>query len=165
MEKAFRAGLPSWDDVVAEMNKNDMYSKGRVQRMCEAINNFIRYHFQTNSVFVDNIVENGNFSTFCLNENNVAYPLKVGGGNGVLTVTDNTGNTIEVREAPGVMTNQMARDMVYNKNPMILQDNFLVTSSFSIIHEISTPLNPILNLPNGAQKTSDGIYRYDYDLQ
>lgn len=164
MEKAYRAGLPSWDDVVAEMNKNDMYSKGRVQAMCETINNFIRYHFQANSVFVDNIVEHGNFSTFCLNEYNVAYPLQVGGGNGVLTVTDNTGNTIEIKEAPGVMTNQMARDMVYNKNPMILQDNFLVTSSFSIIHEISTPLNPNKTLPAGAQKTSDGIYRYDYDF-
>lgn len=164
MEKAFRAGLPSWDDVVAEMNRNDMYSKGRVQAMCETINNFIRYHFQTNSVFVDNIVENGNFSTFCLNENNVAYPLKVGGGNGVLTVTDNTGNTIEIKEAPGKMTNQMARDMVYNKTPMNLQDNFLVTSSFSIIHEVSTPLNPFKNLPAGAEKTSDGIYRYDYDI-
>ena len=164
MEKAFRAGLPSWDDVVAEMNRNDMYSKGRVQAMCEAINDFIRYHFQANSVFVDNIIENGNFSTFCLNENNVAYPLKVGGSGGVMTITDNTGNTVEIKEAPGVMTNQMARDMVYNKNPMILQDNFLVTSSFAIIHEISTPLNPTLNLPNGAQKTSDGIYRYDYDF-
>ena len=164
MEKAFRAGLPSWDDVVAEMNRNDMYSKGRVQAMCEAINNFIRYHFQANSVFVDNIIENGNFSTFCLNENNVAYPLKVGGSGGVLTITDNTGNTVEIKEAPGVMTNQMARDMVYNKNPMILQDNFLVTSSFAIIHEISTPLNPNKDLPNGAQKTSDGIYRYDYDI-
>ena len=164
MEKAFRAGLPSWDDVVAEMNRNDMYSKGRVQAMCETINNFIRYHFQANSVFVDNIIENGNFSTFCLNENNVAYPLKVGGSGGVLTITDNTGNTVEIKEAPGVMTNQMARDMVYNKNPMILQDNFLVTSSFAIIHEISTPLNPVKDLPNGAQKTSDGIYRYDYDI-
>ena len=164
MEKAFRAGLPSWDDVVAEMNRNDMYSKGRVQAMCETINNFIRYHFQANSVFVDNIIENGNFSTFCLNENNVAYPLKVGGSGGVLTITDNTGNTVEIKEAPGVMTNQMARDMVYNQTPLSLDGNFLVTSSFSIIHEISTPLNPIKDLPNGAQKTSDGIYRYDYDF-
>jgi hypothetical protein len=70
------------------------------------------------------------------------------------------------------MANQMARDMLYNKNraSTSYEDMRLVTSSFSVIHEIDTPLNPTIvsagHLSDGTEVTKDanGLYRYDYDI-
>jgi len=162
MQKAYRAGLPTWDDVADEYTKNEQSSPARVKAMVKVINDFIRYHFQSNSVFADNTVESGSYASFSLNSMNVPYRISVSGGNGVLQVTDNTGTTINISDDGHSVVNKMARDMVYNQHRLTAKS--LITSSFSIIHEIHTPLNHISSLPAGAARTSDGIYRYDYDI-
>lgn len=173
MQKAYDAGLPTWNDVAEVAKNNDRQSAEKARAMCETINNFIRYHFQVNSVAIDNTVETGRFDSFCLNERGVPFRLTVDGGGGVVTVKDNSGNTITLRDVEGgLMANQMARDMLYNKNraSTSYEDMRLVTSSFSVIHEIDTPLNPTIvsagHLSDGTEVTKDanGLYRYDYDI-
>ena len=171
MQKAFAAGLPTWNDVARA--KNNAEDPRKVRAMCEAINNFVRYHFQSTSIAIDNTVEGGNYDTSCLNSRGVPYRVTVDGGNGILNVKDNSGNIITMRDVEGgMMANQMARDMLYNKNraSTSFQDMRLVTSSFSVIHEIDTPLNSTIvtngKLSDGTAVTKDanGLYRYDYDI-
>ena len=89
MQKAYDAGLPTWNDVAEVAKNNDRQSAEKARAMCETINNFIRYHFQVNSVAIDNTVETGRFDSFCLNERGVPFRLTVDGGGGVVTVKDN----------------------------------------------------------------------------
>ena len=168
MEKAYRAGLPTWKDVQNVRNRvtypdlTDAQRQEKVRAMCEAINAFVRYHFQTNSVFVDNTIKGQECLTAALNENSVPYRVTVGGGSNVLNVTDNSGNTISITKDSNKMINQMARDFIFND--LYTRATGIVTSSFAVIHEIDTPLNPTskADMGDGATKTSDGIYRYDY---
>jgi hypothetical protein len=44
-------GLPTWDDLGNTVNENP----AKAAAMMRLLNNFLRYHFQDNSVYVDNV--------------------------------------------------------------------------------------------------------------
>ena len=112
--------------------------------MVEELNDFIRYHFQDNTVFADNIIDAGEYTTSCVDTLGIRQKVTVGGGNGRLLVTDASGqtNTVDAGNASN-STNLMARDYVIKNRKML-------TSAFSIIHQISSPLCP-----------HEGTQRYD----
>ncbi len=155
MRKAYSLGLPSWDDVLAiynqykdqyeeELNAGQGYSpevqaaRDKVLAMIDEINSFVRYHFQDNSVYADNVVESATYGTACADTLGIREKLSVTGGGMRMTVVDNRGQQIAIGES-GKMVNQMTRDYVFDhaKN-MATKIN---SSSFAVVHEISTPLN------------------------
>ena len=112
-------------------------ARDKALAMVEEINAFIRYHFQDNSVFADNVVETGIYPTACSDELGVRERLTIGGGNGQLTVTDKRGQTVTIDASSSTkMVNQLTRDYVINARQHVIN-----TSSFAVIHQISSPLS------------------------
>lgn len=159
MQKAYSQGLPSWDDVRAIYDANidaltmaKMSEDGKIPEevqaardkalaMIEEINSFVRYHFQDNSVYADNVIDAGTFGTACSDTLGIRDKLTVSGGNKVLTVTDNRGNHISINaNASDRMVNQMTRDYVFNSKASTTASE-ISTSSFAVIHQIPTALN------------------------
>ena len=112
--------------------------------MVEAINAFIRYHFQDNSIFADNIIDTGEFPTACSDTLGIRQKLSIGGGDGRILVNDASGQTITIdANNTSMLSNQMTRDYVFDKDPIGATRNTLIrlsTSSFAVVHQISTPL-------------------------
>ena len=109
--------------------------------MVNEINDFVRYHFQDNAVYADNIVEEGTYSTACSDTLGIREKLTVTGGAKLLVVTDNSGNKITISAAnpAGKLVNQMTRDYVFNADAT--KASSINTSSFAVVHQVSTPLN------------------------
>ena len=161
MNVAYNRGLPTWDDVraiydqykeqwQAEREAKEGYSaevqaaRDKVLAMIEEMNGFLRYHFQDNSVYADNVIESGTYGTACSDTLGIREKLSISGGNNVLTVTDNRGNQINIQYNPNgtnsKMVNQMTRDYVFDAPAASAKT--INTSSFAVVHQISTPLNP-----------------------
>ena len=150
MQEAFSKGLPKWSDIKVIYDQyidrflvNDTafdemrQARAKALAMVNEINDFIRYHFQDNSVCADNVIESGEYATACSDSLGIRRRLKVSGGSGVLTVTDNRGNAITVNANDNTKwSNLMTRDYVLNKKNHVIN-----TSSFAVVHEISKPLN------------------------
>ena len=152
MRKAYERGLPRWSDIKVLFNEyNERLERekagGRVSdevqaardkalAMVEEINAFIRYHFQDNSVYADNTIEGGIYPTACSDSLGIREKLTVGGEGGRLTLRDRRGQEIEVVASnTSKVSNQMARDFVIDT-----RRHTISTSSFAVIHQISTPL-------------------------
>lgn len=149
MDKAFAAGLPTWEEVeqvLEDASHADAAAqeeaKAKAKSMVEAIRNFIRYHFQDYALYADNTINYGDapedtnggrrYQTSCV-ENNVYQRLTINGGGGRLQIKDNAGKTVEVNANGSKLANFMARDYtIYNSQ--------INTSSFTAIHEIDSPL-------------------------
>ena len=153
MQKAYALGLPKWSDIKAiyepiqeryEREKAEKNISAEVQAardqalaMVEEINNFVRYHFQDNSVYADNVIDAGVYSTACTDTLGIRQRLTVSGGNGKLTVTDHSGQTITIDANNSARyVNVMTRDYELNKRQHVINN-----SSFAVVHQISTPLN------------------------
>lgn len=157
MDKAYAKGLPSWDDIDAIYNQwadrwvedqtNGTLStdtqlqdaRNRALAMVEEINSFIRYHFQNNSIYVDNTVIGGEFSTVCANELGIRERVNVEGGNNQFTVVDNSGQRITISQSSGRMINKMTRDYVFNVAAKVASE--ISTSSFAVVQEVAIPFN------------------------
>ena len=118
-------------------------ARDKALAMVEEINGFLRYHFQDNSVYADNVIESGTYGTACSDTLGIREKLNISGGNNVLTVTDNRGNQINIQYNPNgtnsKVVNQMTRDYVFNDAASNART--INTSSFAVVHQISTPLN------------------------
>jgi len=170
MNKAYGQGLPKWSDIRAiydrwtpardaaaeRMGKSEITWKEAVKAgafedkkeafeadrdqalaMVEEINAFIRYHFQDNSVYADNTVETGVYPTACSDSLGIREKLTVSGGGGKLTVQDKRGQQVTIEASnTSKLSNQMARDYVIDSKKRSIS-----TSSFAVVHQISTPLN------------------------
>ncbi len=156
MQDAFSRGLPSWDDVkavaapwydeetgeyVADNTRECAQAKAKVYAMIETISNFIRYHFQDNSIYADNKVEGGEFYTANTDTLGISTKLTVlDGSQGQFQVRDISGNTVTISNKSGQIVNQMTRDYVFNNTAVNATQ--LLSSSFAVVHEITTALNP-----------------------
>ena len=101
---------------------------------------FARYHFQSNSIYADNVVRGGRFNSLSTDNLGLAIELQVNGGNGKLYVTDAKGTTHEIdANDASKKCNLMARDYWFNANRMLATE--IYTSSFCVIHEISEALD------------------------
>ena len=150
MQKAFSQGLPKWSDIqalfekYAELDDNHTVTaqeeadKALAYVKIKAIRDFVRYHFMTNSVYADNTVDQGRYSTLSADEMGIAKEVTLSGGGGSLNVSDLTGHTVSINNAGSKMANKMARDYWFNSNKM--RASSIVTSSFCAVHQISEPL-------------------------
>jgi uncharacterized surface protein with fasciclin (FAS1) repeats len=148
MAIAYKNGLPRWEDihsiyeqwVDSENSEERQNARNKVLAMIEEINAFIRYHFQDNSVYADNVIEEGTYATASADTLGIREKLNVKGGNGIITLTDKRGNNISINENDSRrMVNMMTRDYVFNN--IARNASSISASSFAVVHQISTPLN------------------------
>lgn len=150
-------GLPTWDmiedyldtnlktkvkladdksnqDEFDRVNKHNDAVKAKAQAMVTVLVNFLRYHFQDESLFVDQVTNAGDYATACVNENTKAYlSLKVEQTPGQLSLTDEAGRTVTV---DATTNNILARDANFDKMEMTR----IESSSYSVIHQINSAL-------------------------
>jgi hypothetical protein len=135
-----------------EVSEEIQLARDKALAMVEEINAFIRYHFQDNSIYADKVVDNGVYATACADTLGIRERLIVTGGNDRIVVEDNAGQKITIDASNSTkLSNQMTRDYVLDK-----KKHTISTSSFAVVHQISTPLN--------VHKVGDGGNngRYDY---
>lgn len=165
MDKAFNElGLPTWDDVYAlyekweinrtpeeiemdETNPDKQKDKDIALAMIEAINGFIRYHIQNTSIYADNTVMVDNQTPLTTVDFATAYADLLGvrlrltlssNESNKFTVKDAAGNVITIDANSGKLVNKMTRDYIFNN--VATTANSISTSSFAVVHEISSPL-------------------------
>lgn len=150
MNQAYNNGLPRWSDIkvlydqyndrLQEEKLNNKISeevqaaRDKALAMVEEINTFIRYHFQDNSIYADNVVEGGSYPTACSDTLGIREKLQVSGSNGKLTVKDKR-KQLTIDADGSKLVNEMTRDYVLNKTAHAIN-----TSSFAVVHQISQPL-------------------------
>lgn len=166
MQKAFENGLMKWSEIKAYINDHLEFVEGsatakylpaaekeKVRKMVTLLVNFLKYHFQDESLFVDNVNNSGNYQTACVdNERNIYVPIKVEQTNGRIKVTDQNGDTQSVSTEDGKY-NVLARDAHFSRNPKSAtynQDMYITTSSYAVVHQIDKVLNfmSLKSLPN-----------------
>ena len=142
MEEAYANGLPRWSDIQALFEKygDDAPDNVRAEvlEQIKAIREFVRYHFQSISLYADKTVEGGTYQTLATNELGLAREIKVSGGNDKIVVTDgaNIQHVVDAN-ASGKVANAMARDYWFNNSAQ--SATAITTSSFCAVHEISKP--------------------------
>ncbi len=128
--------------------------------MTDVISNFVSYHIQDNSVFVDGAAHsNSVFESACLDTATTrfakVYVDYTPGGK--LTVTDNTGKTHTVDET---VNNILTRQYFFNganlKGNSCTQ---IYSSSYAVIHMIDTPMMPFKD--NDPKHPDNGYYNPD----
>ena len=142
MEEAYANGLPRWSNIQALFEEYGDEApdnvRAEVLEQIKAIREFVRYHFQSISLYADKIVEGGTYQTLATNELGLAREIKVSGGNDKIVVTDGAGiQHIVDANAAGMVANAMARDYWFNSSA--LSATAITTSSFCAVHEISKP--------------------------
>ncbi len=150
MQRAYAQGLPKWADIQALFEKyadlddnhavtaQEESDKALAYVKIKALRDFVRYHFVTNSVYADNTIEGGRYTTLSADEMGVAKEVILSGGGGQLNVSDVTGHSVSVSASGSKVSNKMARDYWFNNNKM--RATSIVTSSFCAVHQISEPL-------------------------
>lgn len=157
MAIAYSKGLPKWNDMVelfaqykaeydnikdhpeVEYSDEAKAARDKVLAMVEELNSFIRYHFQDNSIYVDKQSLSMVCGTACADTLGIREKLTVQVGGNKLSVTDLSHNTVTVDAGSSVLVNKMTRDYVFDRAGA--NATSISTSSFAVVHQISTPLN------------------------
>lgn len=120
--------------------------KAKLLNMIEAAQEFIRYHLQAKSIFVDNDVkmknpaEGDEYQTLYADELGVAKKLIIKASKDKLEITDGTKDKKTVTKGGDVKLNLIARDYVFNTEAK--EATAISTSSHAVIHELSEVLCP-----------------------
>lgn len=161
MQKAYAMGLPDLDDLAAaealdeaneEQNEANANNDDWVELSTDSADHirsvwrdFLKYHIQTNALFVDGGFDSGTYSTaktkLDLNDDGtysagIQYKLDVSVSSTGITVTDNVGNVANVDTN---QCNYMAREWWMNSST-IENATQIDNSSFAVIHAIDNPL-------------------------
>ena len=142
MEEAYANGLPRWSNIQALFEEYGDEApdnvRAEVLEQIKAIREFVRYHFQSISLYADKTVEGGTYQTLATNELGLAREIKVSGRNDKIVVTDGADiQHVVDANAAGKVANAMARDYWFNSSA--LSATAITTSSFCAVHEISKP--------------------------
>lgn len=164
MKAAFAAGLPTWQDVrdlleldVEDEEKTELTPEQEEARnlkakaMVTAIVNFVKYHFQDNSIFADKLpIAPTQYETATINSETGVYCKVVvsSTGNGTLSVKDVAGHTRNITKDKNII----ARDYITAGNQSAIA-NTITSSSSAVVHGIDGVLD---------YKTYEGG-RYDSD--
>lgn len=176
ISKAYEMGLPTWEELVAELAvEEDSDDSGeeeddalipspakakKVAAYIRLINKFVRYHFQDNSVFVDEnpfsipssedgLLSSANYETAAINDATGRFfeltLATTGGANGeTLGVTDNLGRLAKVVNIPEMENqswNVMTRDLLLWSTTALPENGTSIeTSSFATVHQIDSCL-------------------------
>ena len=148
--------LPTWD-VIDDINncltagdkdnpltdEEEAYLSEQMDNMKKVITNFISYHIQDNSLYIDGEnISNKYYETACLDTATTRFvKLRVSyERGGQMTVTDNVGN---VRTVDSNLNNILTRQYLFDGNSLTGDAcNQIYSSSFAVIHQINGPLMP-----------------------
>jgi hypothetical protein len=143
-------GLPTWEQVTAEA---DAGNKAKAASMLKSIINFAKYHFQDNSIYVDNspitttdpvtgaVMPGKKFTTAVINEKtNRFYELQVERNGNTFTIVDDFGNvrSVVTTGEENKAWNIMCRDNVYiagGTGPSAALSNYS-SSSYTVLQPI-----------------------------
>ena len=150
MKKAFALGLPTWEKIESlfepyrnketeEETADELQAKAMALVMINELRSFVRYQFQNNSVFADNVVETGKYQTLLSDELGIAQTVNVSGGNNVLTVKDVSGTVHNIKANGALKANMLARDYEFDAKKESATS--IVSSSFVVVHEVDDALN------------------------
>lgn len=163
IQQALADGLiRPWETQGAIEGINDMTDPVAQEAEIVKLERFIRYHFQDNSVFVDNYSQNRLYQSATIKLNggdsyfgtfrNKYYKIGVSGTSGNLTLRAENGATANVVTAGGLY-NILTRDFVFNNRPSAFKNvdgtgagseyntSNIVTSSTAVVHQIDKVLN------------------------
>ena len=165
IDAAKAKGLMSYDEIVEWMEAHregateetegtlSPENQAKAKAMITMLINFLKYHFQDQSLFVDHVTTNManadnadgmKYQTSCIdNVKNIYLSLHVKQSDNAITVTDNTGEKVHVI-APN---NLMARDMDFDSATSGGASS-IKNSSYIVLHQVDKVLN-FASLPNG----------------
>lgn len=124
------------DDVDQENGKMTADAQAKALAMATMLVNFVKYHFQDETVYVDNVEAENSYQTSCIDYDINSYiSMDVKQSNGAIEVTDQNGSKVNVI-AP---YNVFARDANFD-NAVGSATSFKVTS-FAVLHQIDKPLS------------------------
>lgn len=171
MQKAYANGLPRYEELNAIYEEyanaeEGLYEadeitakKAEVLAKLIAMRAFVRYHFQNNSVFADNVVPTETYQSLYSSELGIPVNITSQSTDGVLTIQDmNTDRgpiTINANSTDKLV-NKMVRD--YEFDLPKASATSIAVSSFAVVHQISEPLSfeengRYDNAWNGVEKT------------
>ena len=131
-EVALAADKSNKEQVDAIKKHNDEV-KLKAQAQITLLVNFLKYHFQDQSLFVDKVNKNDNYTTSCVNNKTKVYEtLNVTQSSDVMTLKDKTNQVVTV-VAP---YNQLAREANFDKNV-----SYIRSSSYAVVHTINQALH------------------------
>lgn len=135
VQNAISKGLPTWELIKQETNQSVKDSLSRV------LVNFLKYHFQDNSVYIDGISTGNTFyetAAYTLTGKKAYYKLETRLSGNSLVLHTNANSTVNVLKNNGLY-NIMARDYKFN-NADIQKASLIETSSWAVIHQIDDVL-------------------------
>lgn len=150
MDEAMLNGLPDPTDV-NETYRNYVSSgdlpesilapiKEDLKNKIKAMRDFVYYHFVNTSVYIDNVIEGGDLSSFLVRgDTQQSVTVKVGGSANNMTVTDAMNHT-QTLSGTADAVNIMTRDYEFERGSSDQTATYVESSSFAVIHEISKPL-------------------------
>ena len=142
IREMYELGLPTWQQVDSVATAG---STKKAASMLRSIINFAKYHFQDNSVYVDNKSVDKKFTSAVINEKtNRFYDLKVASEGNTITVTDDLGNVrrVVVTGEENKDWNIMCRDNVYTSagtGPSAALNNYS-SSAYTVLQPIDGAL-------------------------
>lgn len=158
VEAAIAKGLPTWETIETELaaseaniptlaadesNKAEYEAavkahsevKLKAQAKITLLLNFLKYHFQDESLFVDNVTSKDDYMTSCVDEVNKVYlSVNAEQSNGAIKLTDLSGQTVMVDTNH---CNILVRDANYNS---ATAPTFIRSSSYAVVHQINKAL-------------------------
>ncbi len=157
MKEAYRQGLPRWEDLdnlpkpdddgtwASEEEKKESIAQRK--RISKEILNFLRFHFQDNSLYTDVSLSSGgnNYKTQTFNESeSVFYELNVKNSSNSLTVSSISSTSQEVLSKANVLPticNKTAREYLFNAGVGVSPTATGITSSsYLVLHAVDSPL-------------------------
>lgn len=151
IQDAYSKGLMNIDDIEEFVYSNldadgnlSEENKQKAQAMITMLVNFVKYHFQDQMFFVDNVNNEGKYQTSCIdNIGNVYLSIRMKQSPGAMTLTDNDNQVVNVVEP----YNMMARDADFDSNVTATATG-IDGSSYVAIHQVDKVLN-FFNLNGG----------------
>ncbi len=180
--------LPTWDDIdnlqnaidshsdaiawsdadTAQWNKDEATLQQYITDMTNVINNFVNYHIQDNSVYIDGEdYSNSVFETACLDTATTRFvklyvDYSLGGD---MKITDNCGNVRTVyasNESKG-LANILTRQYYFDGSSLSgTSCAEIYSSSYAVIHQIDQPLYPSTDWAFSPDNYTDAYRIIDY---
>lgn len=146
VKEFINSGMPTWEDIVACNAGTGAYSSQgpaplQAAAVMRLLRDYIRYHFQDNSIFIDNNSINAEYETQTIGAAGTYLRLGVNAGNNTLTVTDECGNEANVITDNGMENktwNVLCRDFEFKASGSV--PVAIVRSSFSVAHLVDNTL-------------------------
>ena len=154
--------IQPWESRGSIVGINDITDATVKAAAIAKLERFVRYHFQDNSVFVDNQNINRVYQSATMKLDNTVthfntfknkyYKIGVTGSNGSLTLTTESNKTVNVVTSNNLY-NIMTRDFVFSNKPSSFKNvdgtgtgtefstSVITTSSTAVIHQIDNVLD------------------------